>query len=83
MAFIIVAIIGIVFLALFAVAGFGSVESSAGHFLKDTLHGTPVEKPAAAIESAGTDLTAKAHGAIAVFSGLLLVIGLVYVRSKP
>lgn len=81
-ALVIAAIIGIVFLALFAVAGFGSVESSAGHFLKDTLHGTAVEQPAASIESAGNDLTSKAHGAIAVFSGLLLIIGFVYVGSK-
>ena len=82
MALIIVAIVGIVFIALFAVAGFGSVEASAGHFLKDTLHGTPIEQPATAIESAGNDLTAKAHGVIALFTGVLLIIGLAYVGSK-
>ena len=82
MALIICAIIGIVFLVLFAVAGFGSAESSVGHFFKDTLHGTPLEQPAASIESAGSDLTAKAHGAITVFAGLLVIIGLAYVGSK-
>jgi hypothetical protein len=74
--------VGVVFLALFAAAGIGSTEASVGHFLKDTFHGSLVEQPAASIESAGNDLTAKAHGAIAFFTGLLVLVGLMYVGSK-
>ena len=74
--------IGIVFLALFAVAGFGSFESSTGHFLKDTLQGSSLEKPASSIEAAGNDLAAKAHGAIVLFTGVIVIFGLMYVGSK-
>lgn len=76
------AIIGAIFGAILIVAGIGSLESAAGHFFKDTLHGTLVEQPAASVEAAGNDLTAKAHGAIAFFSGLLLLLGLMWVGAN-
>lgn len=82
MAFIIAFAIGVVFVILFAIAGFGSVQSSTGHFLKNTLQGTSLEQSAASIESAGNDLTTKAHGAIALFTGVLVLCGLAYVGSK-
>ena len=82
MAVMIAAIIGIVFIVLFAVAGFGSFEASAGHFLKDTFQGSSLEDPAASIEAAGNDLTVKAHGVITLIIGVLFISGLVYVRSK-
>jgi hypothetical protein len=81
-AFIIIAIIGIVFLAILVVAGFGSTESAVGHFLKDTFHGTPVEQTAVSLESAGTDLTTAAHKALTIFTGLIVLVGLVYWRSR-
>jgi hypothetical protein len=82
MALIVIAIIGIVFLVLLAVAGFGSVEASAGHFLKDTLQGTLLEHPAASIESAGNDLAKSAQGAITFFTGVLVILGLMYVGAN-
>jgi hypothetical protein len=81
MALLICAGIGLVILILFAVAGFGSVESSAGHFLKDTLQGTPVEHSAASIEAAGNSLTSWAHGAIMSIFGIVAIVGLVYVGA--
>jgi len=82
MALIIGAGFGIVFVFLFAVAGFGSFEASTGHFLEDTFHGSPLEKPASSIEAAGNGLAAKAHGAIALFTGVVIIVGLLYVGSK-
>lgn len=81
-AFILIAFIGIVFLAILVVAGFGSTESAVGHTLKDTFHGTPVEQTAASIESAGNDLTTSAHKALTIFTGLIVLVGLVYAGSK-
>jgi hypothetical protein len=73
------AIIGAIFGVILIVAGAGSVESAAGHFVKDTLKGTVVEQPASSIEAAGNSLTSWADGAVATFSGLLLLLGLIYV----
>jgi hypothetical protein len=64
------------------VAGFGSVESATGHILKDTLQGTSLEQTASSIEAAGNDLAAKAHGAIVLCTGVLVIVGLMYVGSK-
>jgi|GEM_PF-4209962 hypothetical protein len=82
LAIVIIAVIGIVFAIFFVIAGFGSVESSVGHFLKDTLQGTPLEHPAASIESAGNDLAKSAQGAIAFFTGVLVILGLLYVGAN-
>nr|WP_320160937.1 hypothetical protein [uncultured Methanoregula sp.] len=81
-ALIVCAVIGTIFGVFLIAAGIGSVESAAGHFLKETLHGTPVEQTAASIEAAGNDLTAKAHTVMALFAGVLFFIGLAYVGSK-
>jgi hypothetical protein len=81
-ALLICAGIGIVFLILFAIAGFGSAESSAGHFLKDTFHGTDVEQSAASIEAAGNDLTSWANGAIAFCFGMLVLGGFMWVGAN-
>jgi len=82
MALIVVAIIGIVFIALFTVAGIGTVESSTGHFLKNTFSGTAIEQSAASLETAGNDLTTSAHKALGIFTGLITLIGIVYWRSR-
>jgi hypothetical protein len=82
MALIIGAGIGIVFFFLFAAAGFGSFEASAGHFLKDTFQGSSLEQPASSIEAAGNGLATKAHGVIVLFTGVLVIVGLMYVGSK-
>jgi hypothetical protein len=81
-ALIICAIIGIVFLILFAVAGIGSVESASGHYVKDTLKGTVVENPASNLEAKGNSLTSWAHGAIMTLTGLIIIGGFIYVGAK-
>ncbi|WP_372959480.1 hypothetical protein [Methanoregula sp.] len=81
-ALIVCVIIGTIFGVILIAAGIGSIESAAGHFVKETLHGTAIEPTAASVETAGNDLMAKAHGAFALFTGLLLVLGLAYVGSK-
>lgn len=82
MALIILAIIGIVFAGLFIAVGIGSTEASAGHFLKDTLQGSPIEHPAASIEDAGNSLAASAQRGIAIFTGFLAIIGLMYIAAN-
>jgi hypothetical protein len=81
-ALLVCAIIGAIFGVFLIVAGVGSVESGVGHFFKDTLKGTAVEQSAVSVESAGNSLTSWADGAIATFSGLLLLLGIVYVGAK-
>lgn len=82
MALLIGAGIGIVFLVLFAIAGVGSFESASGHVVKETLKGTVVEDPAASVEAAGNNLTSWAHGAIMTFTGILVILGLIYVGAN-
>jgi hypothetical protein len=81
-ALITAAIIGIIFLVLFVVAGVGSVESSVGHFFKGPLQGTPLEQSATSVESAGNGLTSWANGALVFFTGMLVILGLMYVGTK-
>ena len=73
MAVIAIAIIGIIYLILLAVAGFGSAESSAGHYLGSALNGTSLEQPAVSMEKAGEGLTATADNDIMGFTALLVV----------
>jgi len=77
---ILLAVIGVVFAVLGATAAFGSTESAVGHFFKDSLQGTAIEQPAASLQASGESLTSWAHGAITTFTGLLIVLGLIYVR---
>jgi hypothetical protein len=81
-ALIICAIIGCIFGVLFISAGIGSTESAIGQFFKDALHGTVVEQPAATLKASGEDLTSWANGAIATFTGVLVILGLIYVGAK-
>ena len=53
--------------------GFGSAESSAGHYLGSALNGTPLEQPAVSMERAGEGLTATADNDIMGFTALLVV----------
>jgi hypothetical protein len=76
------AVIGAMFIVILVVAGIGSVGSSAGHFVKDTLNGTVVEQPAASIEKAGADLTASANHAFAFLTGMLVLGGLIWIGAN-
>jgi hypothetical protein len=64
------------------IAGVGSTGSAIGGFFKDTLHGTAVAQPAASLKASGDALTSWANGAIATFTGALVIIGLIYVGAK-
>jgi len=79
---IVCGVIAAMFVVILAVGGAGSIESDVGHFFKDTLNGTPLEQPAASIEAAGNDLTASANRAFAFLSGLVLLVGLIWLGSK-
>jgi hypothetical protein len=76
-AVIVIAIIGVIYLALFTAAGFGSAEASAGHFFGDVTKGTSLEQSADSVEAAGNSLTQTADNTIGEFTALLIIGALI------